>query len=450
MRRTALKDTYIDVLLLCALKDEYDQVLSVTDGLSANGWVETNSQSGRSVADATFTTTDGREIIVRATWMAHMTREQAQSVTSAEISVTPAKCIAMSGICAGRRGETNLGDVIFADRLWSYDVGKLVVEDGDNKFKGDMLQYRPKEIWVQQMQRVEFSPKTDWIETRPKLPLESQEDWTLLQLLLGENPTEHTDFNIACPDWPKVLKRLWDKGWVVKPTRLSDSGKAHIEELLLLHPHGLPEPEAFAIHVAPMATGDKVVEDTGIFPRLSTSMRKVLGVDMEASGLAALGEAHGIPVVVAKGVSDFGDTFKDDRYRHFAARASAEAMIAFLRQSSHLYLSKKHELGAASPISANIERVAAGNTVHPRALINTLAELYPEVAQVRVLWERAGGRASDIEDIRRPRDLWQRVWKSSIQGAAVSPAGLLEEVLSDYPDNHEVNEHLRQINNASE
>lgn len=38
--------------------------------------------------------------------------------------------LAMCGICAGRRGEVSLGDLIVADRVFSYDHGKLIASTG--------------------------------------------------------------------------------------------------------------------------------------------------------------------------------------------------------------------------------------------------------------------------------------------------------------------------------
>ena len=106
----------------------------------------------------------------------------------------------MSGICAGRRGKVELGDVIFAERLWSYDAGKSVLEDGREVFQGDMLQYRPPEKWVQHMQNIEIPASAQWLKERPLLPFEHQENWVLQRLVAGENPTEQHDFENACPD----------------------------------------------------------------------------------------------------------------------------------------------------------------------------------------------------------------------------------------------------------
>jgi len=436
----------IDVLLICALKDEYDQVLKVTDGLQSSGWNEHPIASGWIVADADFATGTGGILRIRATHASHMGREQVQAVVSKLISEQPTRCIAMSGICAGRQRKVSLGDVIFAERLWSYDAGKITVEDGATKFQGDPIQYNPSKVWVQRMQHVPSpSSNTSWLSSRPRLPLEYQEEWVLLRLYANEEPSQHPDFNSECPNWNDVLKRLWKREWVEKPLKLTDTGRQHAEELTLLHPDRLPTPSDFMIHVAPMATGAAVTEDAGIFPRLADSMRKVLGIEMEASALGAFGEVHDIPVVVAKGVSDYGDSFKDDRYREFSARASAELLIAFLRNAADLLPKQNTPTGLAS---ANLSSPLSVSNI-PTDLINVLAEEYPDVQQARALWQRAGGRACDVENLARPRDLWQRLWQRSLQGASARPEMLLQSALEDLPENAVLHQYLAMLNEST-
>jgi nucleoside phosphorylase len=436
----------IDVLLICALKDEYDQVLKVTDGLQSSGWDEHPITSGWIVADADFTTATGDILRIRATHASHMGREQVQAVASKLIFDQPARCIAMSGICAGRRGKVSLGDVIFAERLWSYDAGKINVEDGVEKFQGDPIQYNPSKVWVQRMHHVPIpSASTSWLSSRPRLPLEHQEEWVLLRLYAGEEPSQHPDFNSECPNWSDVLQRLWKRKWLEKPMKLTDTGRQYVEELTLLYTNKLPEPPDFRIHVEPMATGAAVTEDAGIFPRLANSMRKVLGVEMEASALGALGEVHDIPVVVAKGVSDYGDTFKDDRYREFAARASAELLIVFLRNVVDLLPKHNTPMGSTT---INLLSPPSVSSI-PSDLINVLAEEYFDVQQARSLWQRAGGRASDVENITRPRDLWQRLLQRSLQGASARPEKLLQSALEDLPDNAVLRQYLAMLNKST-
>ncbi|WP_141621407.1 effector-associated domain EAD1-containing protein [Myxococcus sp. AB036A] len=429
-----------DILLICALKDEYDQVRAITDGLLDPGWVESTGPNGWIVADGSFATSTGPALSIRTTWAGHMGRERAQAVASMLIQAQPARCIAMSGICAGRRGKVALGDVIFANQMWSYDAGKLIVETGVQRFHGETFPYRSHPTWIQRMQRVSIPATASWLSQRPLLPLEHQEDWALLRILAGEDPRQSASFDAVCPDWSVILQRLWNRQWVDKSLTLTNTGRAYAAELALLYPRGLPPPRAFQVHVAPIATGASVTEDEGIFPRLANSMRTVLGVEMEASALGALGEFFEVPVVVAKAVSDYGDTFKDDRYRHFAARASAECLLSLLRNSVDLL----HGRGAV-PSTPSKESPVAPNAPAPwtnrpgielpRDLLLVLAEEYPDVKDARALWGRAGGKASEVENISRPQDLWQRLWTRSTQGASVRPEALLRAALEDLPSN---------------
>ncbi len=429
----------VDVLLICALKDEYNQVCKVTDGILGSGWIENIGPKGWTVADATFRTASGTNLSIRATWADHMGRESTQAVASMLIHEQPARCIAMSGICGGRRDKLTLGDVIFAERMWSYDTGKTIIENDEEHFQGDPLQYKVKPVWVQRMQQITIDPNTPWLIERPIPTLEYQEDWVLLRILANEDPTNHEDFSNECPNWDDILKRLWKRNWLNDSLELTTQGHVQASRLKQLYPHTLPSSSHFQVHVAPIGTGATVTEDSGIFPRLANSMRKVLGIEMEASAMAALGEILDIPVIIAKGVSDYGDPFKDDRYRDFSARASAECLINLLRNSVDLLPEKTSTTEATYSSSGRKTNIS-------HDLIQLFAEAYPDVRDARALWQRAGGQASEIENIPRPRDLWQRLWQHCQQGASVSPMALLQAALEDLPNNMILTQYLVEAN----
>jgi nucleoside phosphorylase len=54
----------------------------------------------------------------------------AAGIAAALITHFKPVCLAMCGVCAGRPGEVNLGDVIIADKVWKYDGGAVVQELG--------------------------------------------------------------------------------------------------------------------------------------------------------------------------------------------------------------------------------------------------------------------------------------------------------------------------------
>lgn len=71
----------------------------------------------------------------------------------------------------------------------------------------------------------------------------------------------------------------------------------------------------------------------------------------------------------------------------------------------------------------------------PHDLIEFLAENYPDVRDARALWQRSGGRSVEVENNPRPFDLWQHLWRRSVQGATVSPHRLLKAAQVEYPGN---------------
>ncbi len=95
-------------------------------------------------------------------------------------------------------------------------------------------------------------------------------------------------------------------------------------------PQGLP----FEVVAAPMASGSAVVADPGLWAQLQhMGMRKIAAVEMEAATVATVAHQHQVPYcLIAKGVMDHADSDKDDRYKRFAARASAEVLYALLAQ----------------------------------------------------------------------------------------------------------------------
>lgn len=431
----------IDVFVVCALKDEFDQLLRVSSGL-AEAWSETQTPDGRLVSKAVFEGFKGKTISVAATWLNFMGREQAQATITEISGHYKIGCLAMTGICAGRRGKVELGDVIFADRIYSYDSGKIISEQEAESFQPDPVQYHPPLPWVQCMQGLAIPSDEPWLSMRPALSLEYQENWVLGCLLKGRVPSADEDFGVECPDWPNVIQRLWKKGWVSHDLTLKEEGLSQIKRLTTIYPDGQPSISEFTIHVSPIATGAAVVEDEAIFDVLANSSRKVLGLDMEASGVAASAEALNIPVIVAKGVSDFADTYKDDRYRLFAARASAEALIRLVRNADYLVPGSRSSFKGGKDAYPG----GRGERYTPRVdkeLLDALSELYPDRGEIQSVWERSGGKLNEIDNINNPKNLWQGLLRKSKLGGSVELHTLLSVVAEDYPKNELLIERLR-------
>lgn len=327
---------FADVLIVTAVLEEWDAVLSVDTGAApGSSWVTPPGSGGPQVRYRDFTGKDG-ELRVAVVRPYGMGGGHAVSVAAPLLERYPEiRCLAMCGVCAGRRGEVALGDVIIADRAWPYDAGK---RRGD-QFEGDMDLYRirPRE-WGQRAESFQIDPGAPWIKDRPR-SREDQGDWLLARLASELDPVGADDRRTKCPDWFEVVEQL------VKAERvrldgttlvLTATGREHISRRRVFEPDGLRDPGPFKIVYGPIATGAAVVQDPTIFRELVTTaaMRKVKGLEMETSAILMLAELSKLDyAIVMKGVMDYADVFKSDDMKRFAARASAECLIAFLREN---------------------------------------------------------------------------------------------------------------------
>lgn len=86
------------------------------------------------------------------------------------------------------------------------------------------------------------------------------------------------------------------------------------------------------IHFGPFAVGEKVVAAHSYVSDLVKLHPKLIGVEMESYGVAAaVASAHSRPRFLAiRGVSDFADEQKNDKYRDYATAAAATFAVSFL------------------------------------------------------------------------------------------------------------------------
>ena len=82
-----------------------------------------------------------------------------------------------------------------------------------------------------------------------------------------------------------------------------------------------------------------------------------------------------------------------------------------------------------------------------RDLIQLLADHYSDSSAIRAIWQRAGGRVGEVENIARPQDLWQHLWQRSTHGAAATPTNLLLAALEDLPGNILLQQYLAEWQN---
>ncbi len=395
----------IDVAIVTAIKLEYDALLKVDAGaLPGSTWERRPGPTGFEIAVRAFHTVDGDTLRFVATYALEMGGVATANAAAPLLLNYKPRCLAMCGVCAGRRGDVRLGDVIIGDRLWTYDTGAIVVEKDAagrdvERLKADQFQYNLHAIWKHRAESFQPIASETWLAERPR-PYDAQGDWLMSRLLAGEeHPGNNAERSVLCADFPKVVTALRKRSWLEPHgLRLSETGRAYIEDRVLLHPEGLPEPEEFAIHVGPIGTGVKVVRDPQIFNKLSERMRKVIGLEMEAAAIGAIAHHHDVDrVVVMKGVMDYADPEKNDNFKEFAARASAECLVAFLRQNLPAYSKGEKAVAKASsrlPPSAELkEKKKQACTASHNHNVEEALRLWEEV---RKQADKEGNRVEDL------------------------------------------------------
>ena len=262
-------DQSFDVCIFCAM---YEEARAVLDEFSTRCNVSfTKAFSRRDHYEYRHTTIQNAHhepLTVLVTWPSDRGPVQTGMDLKPFLDEFRPRFAAMAGICAGNRKKVKLGDLIVAECAYLYEEGKII-------------------------------PGTDG------------ETIQLIETKTVASTSQMLQYVRGFEEWKVPLREM-------KQARLKRTLKAN------------EEPKR---HIAPMASGMAVRSDNP-FPWLRQRYhRNTLGVDMEAASFyrafTAFSHIHSL---VVKGVSDYGDSTKHDRYHDYAARASAVYLLHFIQQ----------------------------------------------------------------------------------------------------------------------
>jgi nucleoside phosphorylase len=212
-----------------------------------------------------FRGANGERRSVVAAAAGRMGMASAAVLTTKMIKAYRPKYVVMPGITAGVRGKNNYGDVVVASPCWDWGSGKWVKDEGGDQ----RFLPAPTQIAVD-------------VELRGKLGELSRDPVFLAQVR---------------------------SGWM-----------------------GSPPETVLSLHVGPAASGASVLADEETSKRILGQHRELIGIEMEVYGVYAAADEAGTPRPKAfsmKGVVDFADGTKDDRYRAYAAYTSAATLGKF-------------------------------------------------------------------------------------------------------------------------
>jgi nucleoside phosphorylase len=332
-----------DVVILTALRLEFDAVLAVDAGaVSGSAWEIAAGPRELPVAFRSFVGDGGAALRVAVAVSADMGATAAVHALLPLVEVLQPRCVAMCGVCAGPRGATGLGDVVAAERLYVHDTGRQLPD----RVQHDLATYKLRDDWraaLEALDPVAQFRDALWFQGRP-LTTEWREHRALLALRDGiAEPWHAVEPKLDTAAWKRTVDALRERKLLAASGRtLTAKGEQAAEDLLFAHHGALPDLspagdfQPFRLHVAAIASGARVIEDESIWRLVSQAMHKTLAIDMEAAVLGELvhrARDRRLDALVMKGVMDFAHQGRDDHFKEFAARASAECLLWFLRQA---------------------------------------------------------------------------------------------------------------------
>lgn len=320
-----------DILIVTALPSEFHALRMARRRIDGDWHEDAEKIEGCTVYRATLSHEREGHLTVRALRLARMGPTEAARLTGVAVDRLDPTAVAMSGICAGRRGEVDLGDVVFAGRTWPYDEGKFTVGADGPTWEGDPRVVGVHTDWLHRLDDILPHDKTytpHFADPRRPPTRQAQARWLLGVIEGGDRrPNKHPDRLTCCPDYKTLVRELMHGKHVAMSRgalELTAEGQHWLVEQRILDPDA-DEPTLPRVVRGVMASGSAVVRDAGIFDRLRTHQRKTIALDMEAAAVAqAAGQR---PFLIAKGVVDFADPRKGDNFHDFAARASAEWLL---------------------------------------------------------------------------------------------------------------------------
>lgn len=100
-----------------------------------------------------------------------------------------------------------------------------------------------------------------------------------------------------------------------------------------------------SVHEAAILSDNMLLRDPKILDKANSLHQQIRAAEMEASGCvhACVNEYPPIPWFVVRGISDFGDDFKDDAFHHHAATAAASYLFLYLSKVLDLRIFQSNE-----------------------------------------------------------------------------------------------------------
>lgn len=259
---------HVDYLVVTVLAESELRATLCTFGISPNRQADYSVDS-RPVYTTTFRTPDGREVRIGITSLLSKGNVEARFETSKLLEATQPQQAFLVGTAAGLPDVTSIGDVVVATEGVHYYEKNHALDDE---------RQRPVQVRPPKIMSLGFS------------------------VYYTKYARDH--------GWPNVIEES-----VSRLNQLSDDVPRHAI---------LPE-----LHTKAIASGEKIVQVSAL-RTISQHNEQVVAADQEAYGFSTSCDDDGIPWMIIRGVSDFGDRETRKTYALYASVTAASFLYTYL------------------------------------------------------------------------------------------------------------------------
>lgn len=171
-------------------------------------------------------------------------------------------------------------------------------------------------------------------------------------------------------------------------------------------------PRAF---FAPVFSGEKVLADEATATELRQDWPKAIGVEMEGLGVALASYRGGPGFLMAKAVSDYANSAKNDDWHRYAAESAAHFAIAVLKKGAI----------QPQPNRPQAAHVSAPMRFSGRIKLDFCRDLHDSWEALADVYDIHPSEKRRFRHGNEPRDLWE--WLE-VRGKLVTLPDMLEEV----------------------
>ena len=329
------------VCIVCALEEEAQAFLRMAEEHYHLAWTnQVSSQYKYSYRLSTLANENREHVNIHLSWLPRYGSNEMLLHLSHVIEEYQPCFAIMTGICAGDRQHVRLGDLIVAERVFSYDTGKMVKGEQEQIVHlHDTMTYQLHENTLQFLHS--FNQWKPLVATfsRPASKRQ-QRDW-LLERLLSE-PTAsvkaipRAELEKSVPAWRELVQELQQgpQPFLSPAPERALLDKSMIEDMYYgRNPFPFQDPAEPRCYIRPLASGRAVRSDNP-FKDIQIPVRGAVAIDMEGDAFVRVMETErfrSIEWLIVKGVSDYADQDKDDSYHTYASQAAAVYALCFTK-----------------------------------------------------------------------------------------------------------------------